>query len=130
MIDLTKFTYYVIYTVESDVIKPYQPPCRMRITERDYDTYYFNKQRKYVGELTYKQFEKLVDKVDLWMDSTKTMGSLTEFGHIPAHSFNSNDRDALLDAYVTPITNFDLPNDGQDELWEEIKQLMLKKWGY
>jgi hypothetical protein len=66
------------------------------------------KHRKYVGILNFSQFCDFLDRVGLYVEKIKTMGSIGApgfgFSVAPAVSFTSDDENAYQNAYVTPIT--------------------------
>jgi hypothetical protein len=61
------------------------------------------KHRKWVGELSKKQFERFLSDTGLYAEDVKTAGSLTEKGLLPAVSFVSDECEAILSAYATPL---------------------------
>ena len=63
------------------------------------------------------------------MEDVETMGSLTELGHLPAHSFTDggDSYEAIVNAYVTPL----VMTEGielNEALWKSLKQEMLIKF--
>ena len=115
---------------------------QLRNTEGDdqYDYDYLEgewkkgKHRKYYGTLTRKQFGHLVVDCDLVADSAETMGSMVGFGEIlPAISFNSEDSSAIINAYVTPIPEFESKRphtpEQEERDWKRIKQAVLNLYG-
>jgi hypothetical protein len=145
--DTLDLSFYVIYSfdcMKTESVKQFQPPfikrwdCTEGDDQFDYDylkgDWIGGKHRKYCAQLNKKQFEQFIDHCCLTMEDVNTMGSLTEFGLLPAHSFNLSDSDhsyecAMVNAYVTPL----IMNEGierTDELWESLKQEMLHKFGY
>jgi hypothetical protein len=93
------------------------------------------KHRKLVGELNQKDFDRLVDDCNLVADDIETMGYLTEFGHLPAISFNSNsdysycNHPSITNCYVTPIFERYQPSEEREErAWNVIKNAIVKKY--
>lgn len=152
--------FYVIYsfdvTSEMSVV-PFKPPCikQWRLTEDD-DNYEFDyladetgdekyrngKHRKYVAELNKKQFKRFIEECNMVMDDVETLGSLTEFGHLPAFSFNVSDAVQSdyyeliwCNAYVTPLPEHvikgkHLNNSQNERNWNRIKQALLNLYSY
>lgn len=88
--------------------------------------------RKWAAILTREQFEEFVEHCGLTADSTPTMGSLGApgfgFGWAPAISFDSDDPDALLNAYVTPIP--EVRKEHADERdWQRVRGAVLAVYG-
>jgi hypothetical protein len=82
--------------------------------------------------LNRRQFDEFVDALGLYAEDVQTMGSLGApgfgFGWSPAISFTSDDPDAILNAYVTPIPEcrkqrFD------DRDWERLRRVVLSIYG-
>jgi hypothetical protein len=123
-------------------IRSFIPPCRKAwdMTEGDnqYGYGYLEgrwtkgKHRKFCAFLTRKQFDKFVLKLCLRMENVQTMGSLGApglgFGVSPAFSFNGDDQDAILNAYVTPVPEFKPKHPERtcgERNWDRIKKAML-----
>ena len=140
--DTLELEFYVIYSfdiMKTESVNAFKPPfikrwdCTEDDDQFDYDylggDWENGKHRKYVAQLDKKRFEKFIDHCCLSMEDINTMGSLTELGLLPAHSFNCYDDDApaIINAYVTPLVmNDDIECD--DKLWEALKQEMLIKF--
>lgn len=125
--------YSVIYSFDcatSDYVHRWQPPKHQLrklwvLTERDDhdgDMKYcgLGKHRKYGALLTPDQFKEFVDHTYLRASTTPTMGSIGApgfgFGWAPAIMFESDDHEAYVNAYVTPIPAGDPPWDDDDQL--------------
>ena len=82
---------------------------------------------KWAGFLAKAEFDQFIDDTYLTAEDCETMGSLTEFGWMPAISFNADDNDSICNAYVTPhcpgIT-------GTEEQWERLKTAIVQKYSY
>jgi len=135
----------VIYSadVPSNVsIKPYTPPQRSLWTTTEgneqFEYGYLEgrwengKHRKWAALLTRKQFDAFVSKLGLVAEDVQTMGSLGApgfgFGWSPAISFNGDNENALLSAYVTPIP--EVEKESYDERdWRRIRQAVLQVYG-
>lgn len=90
------------------------------------------KHRKWAALLDREQFNEFVQTLGLYADSTETMGSLGApgfgFGWSPAISFTSDDQDAILNAYVTPL--LEVRKDGGDERdWQRVRRAVLSVYG-
>ena len=138
-------SFYVIYSFDIfgdilseldsvDVLKPPRPVLeKMDLTEGDDQYEYdweFGKHRKYAGHLTYEEFEALIDRVELRATEDQTMGSLTEFGWLPAISFDCAyqshlDCNCLGNAYVTPVCE---KLSLVDEDWEPLRRQVIDKF--
>lgn len=79
------------------------------------------KHRKLCAILTRAQFDRFLDDTGLFPEDVETMGSLGApgfgCGWAPAISFRSEDEDALQNAYVTPVPDFEPKR--QDEAWQK-----------
>jgi hypothetical protein len=135
----------VIYSVDvpSNVsLKPYTPPRRSLWTrtegEEQYEYGYLEgrwekgKHRKWTALLTRDQFDAFVEKLGLVAEDVQTMGSLGApgfgFGWAPAISFNGDDQDAILNAYVTPIP--EARKESYDERdWRRVREAVLNVYG-
>lgn len=88
--------------------------------------------RKWAALLTRAQFDEFVRRCGLTAEDVETMGSLGApgfgFGCAPAVSFNGDDPDAILNAYVTPI-----PETAKERLddrdWERVRGAVLSVYG-
>lgn len=136
--------FYIIYSISCqrvESIKQFQPPnvkswnCTEDDSCYDYDylggDYINGKHRKYVNTLTKAQFKRFVDRCQLVAQDVETMGSLTEFGLIPAISFDSEMDWAIINAYVTPIPENHKGEELQrsDKHWDWIKKAILDLHG-
>ncbi|MFO0926153.1 MAG: hypothetical protein U0736_03820 [Gemmataceae bacterium] len=135
----------VIYSVDvpSNVsLKAYTPTCPSLWTRTEGDEQYEygylevrwekGKHRKWTAVLTRDQFDAFVEKLGLVAEDVQTMGSLGApgfgFGWAPAISFNGDDQDAILNAYVTPVS--EIQKDGFDEQdWQRVREAVLKVYG-
>lgn len=84
--------------------------------------------RKWCAVLTREQFDEFVDRCGLVAEDAQTMGSLGApgfgVGWAPAISFNGDDPDAILNAYVTPIP--ETRKESLDERdWERVREAVL-----
>jgi len=136
----------VIYSVDvpSNVsIRDYAPPSVRRLwttTEGDnqYEYSYLagrwekGRHRKWTAILTRDQFDAFVSKLGLVAEDVQTMGSLGApgfgFGWAPAISFNGDDENAILNAYVTPLP--EVKKEGFDERdWQRVREAVLNVYG-
>jgi hypothetical protein len=136
----------VIYSVnvpQGVSVKPYTPPQRSLWTKTEGDEQYEygylegrwagrGKHRKWAALLSRKQFDAFVEKLGLVAEDVQTMGSLGApgfgFGWSPAISFNGDDEDAILNAYVTPIPEIEKESyDEQD--WQRVREAVLNVYG-
>lgn len=105
--------FYVIYSVDvpqGESLSPWTPrgkawkQTESGKTEYDLGTKWEKgRHRKYVAYLSRQQFELFLDQIGLHAENVETMGSITEFGHLPAISFTSVDEEAIVNAHVTPM---------------------------
>ena len=137
--------FYVIYTVDAPrdgwSIKSYHPPKvrQWQLTERadkfDPDDVNCNFEgydlhRKYVAEIDRETFDQLVSDQGLWPQECETMGSLTEFGLLPAISFDNEPcyrDDPILNAYVTPLPEVrgKIPTGMNERDWQRIRKAVI-----
>lgn len=143
--------FYIIYSFDilrSESVNAYKPPFikQWTLTEDDdlyeYDylgkEYENGKHRKYTAILNKKQFKQFIDDQCLYMDDVETMGSLTEYGHLPAFSFRNDDDEMCIvnqSAYVTPLPEHcikgkQLTTSQNDRNWNRIKQALLNVHGF
>ena len=143
--------FYVIYSFDilrELSVQSLKPPFikRWTLTEQDdqYDYDYLGKEyengkhRKYVAELSKKQFKQFIEEQSLYCDEVETMGSLTEFGLLPAISYRSDDDDHYIinqSAYVTPLPEHcikgkHLEKSQNEKNWKRIKQALLNVHGF
>lgn len=137
--------FYVIYSfdITSDMsIKSLRPPNvkAWELTETDdsYDYDYLGyeyengKHRKYCRLMSKEAFIRFIEDQCLYMQDIDTMGSITEYGHLPAFSFDGEPDEQWIinqNAYVTP-----LPDVGSDKAmtpknWNLLKQSLLNLFG-
>lgn len=137
--------FYVIYSLDmprSCYINRYAPSKKVRrkltLTEGDSEYEYgylegewkHGKHRKWVGLLSRKDFEQLIDDCPLYASSTETMGSLTEFGWMPAINFDS-EADVIENMYVTPVVEDSKGNEREgmtERDWERVRRAMLNTY--
>jgi len=90
------------------------------------------KHRKWIAQLDREQFDEFVKALDLHAESSHTLGSLGAPGFgvswAPAISFTSNDPDAILSAYVTPIPEVS-KHGGDERDWERVRRAVLAVYG-
>jgi len=140
--DTLELEFYVIYSfdcMKTESVNQYKPPfikrwnCTEGNDQFDYDylggDWENGKHRKYCAQLDKKRFEKFIDHCNLIMEDINTMGSLTELGLLPAHSFHDggDSYEVIINAYVTPL----VMTEGielNEVLWEALKQEMLNKF--
>lgn len=147
--------FYIIYSFDVTKemsVNPFKPPLIKRWTmtedddcyEYDYlgEKYEKGKHRKYTALLNKNQFKRFIEHCNMVMDDVETMGSITEYGHLPALSFNindavQNDYYELINAfaYVTPLPEHvikgkELTTSLNDRNWKRLKQIMLDLHGY
>lgn len=88
---------------------------------------------KWTALLTRDQFDDFVNALGLYAEPTETMGSLGApgfgFGWSPAISFTSDDQDAILSAYVTPIPQIERKNGGDERDWQRVRRAVLRVYG-
>lgn len=123
-------------------IRDYAPPQAPRLwqqTESGPSEYSYlkgrwtkGKHRKWAAMLDRERFDEFVGKLDLYAETTETMGSLGApgfgFGWSPAISFTSDDPNALLNAYVTPLPETSKAG-GDDRDWQRVRQAVLSVYG-
>jgi hypothetical protein len=124
-------------------IKAYTPPQVGRLwtrTEGDeqYEYGYLEgrwekgKHRKWAALLTRRQFDAFVSKLGLVAEHVQTMGSLGApgfgFGWAPAISFNGDDQDAILNAYVTPIPEVEKDSFTERD-WHRVRAAIINIYG-
>lgn len=131
----------VIYSVDVPKgvsIKDYTPPQVRKLWDKtegdeqyEYDYLEGNwtkgRHRKWVAILNREQFDAFIEKVGLYAEGTETMGSIGApgfgFGWSPAISFTSDDREAILNAYVTPLPETSKVGDERD--WDRVRSAVL-----
>jgi hypothetical protein len=142
-----KTRFYVIYsfdlTKENSVSrwKPKSKQWQMTEGDSEYEfdylgeSYENGKHRKYVADLSRKQFESFLDDICLYPEDCETGGSLTFQGWLPAISFNHewtcNADPINCSAYVTPYFTYkgeDLTELSESK-WNTVKQAILNKYG-
>lgn len=132
--------FYVIYSVDvpkGESIAPYTPKSRAwertESGETEYDCWTGGKHRKYVAELSRKQFDKFVSQTGLTADTCETMGSLTGCGWMPAISFRAEEYSAIVLAYVTPIPEvsqaFHMATEERAaKTWERVRKAVISQY--
>ena len=144
--DLKKCSFYVIYWADiarTKSIADFRPPFikRWELTEDDegweYDylaeesgdpTWKNGKHRKWTALLDWQHFRDFTEKTGLYMEETETLGSITEYGWLPAVMFSNPDVDQDVInqcAYVSPLPPKDHEGLGTQEEWEEVRETML-----
>jgi hypothetical protein len=132
--------FYVIYSVDC-LYENYLNNCRPRpelcekltLTEEGESEYrYLEGQweeavhEKWAGILSKADFEKFLYDTFLTAEDCETLGSLTEYGWMPAIPFNADDEESICNAYVTPL----IP--GQAEMseaqWERLRSAVIHKY--
>jgi hypothetical protein len=132
----------IIYSVDTpaDVdVFDYAPPQVEELwdeteDDRQYEYSYFEGRweeghhRKWFALLTRHQFDRFVECCGLIAEDVQTLGSLGApgfgFGWAPAISFRSDDPDAILSAYVTPLP--ETRKEALDERdWERVRSAVL-----
>lgn len=122
MIDLTKFHFSIIYSVDVPagvMLAHHRPPHFQKrewyVTESGESEYAYlegdwangSRHRKYCNILNFADFCEFIERCDLNAQRCQTMGSIGApgcgFGLAPAVSFDGQSNEALLNAYVTPI---------------------------
>jgi hypothetical protein len=88
--------------------------------------------RKWCSILDREQFDEFVDRCGLIAESTETMGSLGApgfgYGWAPAISFTSDDPDAILNAYITPIPETSKEHADERD-WKRVRGAVLAVYG-
>jgi hypothetical protein len=88
--------------------------------------------RKWCATLDREQFDDFVHSCGLNAESTETMGSIGApgfgFGWAPAISFSSDDPDAILNAYVTPMPEVHKDH-GDEHDWKRVRGAVLAVYG-
>jgi len=136
----------VIYSVDvpaHERIRNYAPPHVRKLwdlTEDDgqYEYSYLEGEwakghhRKWCAILTREQFDEFIDHCGLVAEDVETMGAIGSpafgFGWSPAISFRSDDPDAILCAYVTPLPKTSKKN-GDERDWRRIREAVLSLYG-
>jgi len=107
-----KLKYYFILTIDTytkdRTIKSVKPDIvkypKFWVTETEPEDDYVKKHRKYCGILNPAEAEEFLrDEFD---STQKTAGALTEHGHTPAVSFDSQNDSYNINAYVFPILDY------------------------
>jgi len=98
--------------------------------------------KKYAGEISKDDFDRLNEELHMFFEDVETMGSLTVFGWMPAFSFRdeaydlcSGVRYASARAYVTPFPGGDPPETEEESqklraLLGELRQQLKTEYGY
>lgn len=88
--------------------------------------------RKWCAILNREQFDEFIDHCGLIAEDVQTMGSLGApgfgFGWAPAISFNSDDPDAIQNAYFTPLPEA-MKNGCDERDWERVRSAVLSVYG-
>jgi len=88
--------------------------------------------RKWCALLNREQFNEFVDHCGLQAEDVETMGSLGApgfgFGWAPAISFNSDDPEAIQNAYVTPLPEVQKETCGERD-WDRVRNAVLAVYG-
>jgi hypothetical protein len=135
----------VIYSVDVPQVvsvRDFAPPQVSRLwtlTEDDgqYEYDYLEgrwekgKHRKWVAVLNRKQFDAFVSKLGLYAQSTQTLGSLGApgfgIGWSPAISFTTDDDNAIVSAYVSPVPETS-KSAGDERDWERVRRAVLSRY--
>jgi hypothetical protein len=131
----------VIYSVDvpgRNCISRFAPPqvrSRWQLTEGDesYEYGYLEgrwergKHRKWYAVLTKEQFSDFVQRCGLYAENVETLGSLGSpgLGWSPAISFTSDDDDAFVSAYVTPIPETTKTHRDERD-WKRLRRAVLR----
>jgi hypothetical protein len=124
-------------------VKALQPPNvkAWELTEMD-DSYEYDylgpeykkgKHRKYCRLMDKESFYRFVKDQCLYMQDIETMGSLTEYGHLPAFSFDAESDEHYIinqNAYVTPLPDIQFDKVMNEKNWKLLKQALLNLFGY
>jgi hypothetical protein len=88
--------------------------------------------RKWVALLDREQFDEFTRRLGLHAEDVETMGSLGApgfgYGWSPAISFTSEDPDAILSAYVTPLPEVE-KEQGSERDWRRVRKAVLAVYG-
>lgn len=144
---IAKMDFYVIYSVDANEygrIDRYRPPHFQKlewcITESGPSELFCttrpskSRHRKYTNVLTFKQLCELIDWCGLAPDRQKTMGSLTEYGWLPAVSFSLSDYDVCGHAHISPLPPqpddcqpllTGMPEDLDSYRWRDVEDAVL-----
>lgn len=119
--DLSQFHFSIIYSVDvpkgvtlTQYVPPHYRKREWTCTESGKSEYEYlegdwehGRHRKYCAILTFAEFCEFIDHVGLYVEKSQTLGSLGApglgYGLSPAVPFQSEDRNAIQSAYVTPI---------------------------
>jgi len=127
-------SYYIIVTVEFakgmsilDIV-PRNSLLRkkLQLTEQDEeaaDESY--KHRKYVGFVSGEELHKICDEQDVKSTSVRTLGSITEYGWMPAVSFGNDDDYIWTGIYATPLIDGMILNEDD---WEVLRDGVIKEF--
>ena len=133
-----------IYSVDvpHDVrIRPYAPPQVRKLWKQTEDDKQYEsgdlggrwkkkgRHRKWTALLTQQQFDDFVCRLNLYAEDVETLGSLGApgfgYGWSPAISFTTDDSDAILNAYVTPIPDQDKADKSN---WQRVRRDILSAY--
>lgn len=90
--------------------------------------------RKYIADLSREEFDAFVNRMGLHAEAIETMGTLGPMGWTPAISFDSDETNVILNAYVTPfpdkvpVSSF-WTDERQNRAWERIKRAVVSVYG-
>ena len=136
--------YYVIFQFNTyrkeESVQEYYPRDslrkKMQITEDQpefiSDEVRIWKHRKLCGVLNFRELENFLWDTGLFYEEVETLGSLTELGWLPAFAFSDEEVDSK--AYVSPLIRKSdvesLSETRKNDIWENLKEEMKKRWGY
>lgn len=89
------------------------------------------KHRKYFGELSREQFDKLINRTGVTADSIETGGILSPLGFLPAISFGASLNDCIISMYVCPIPSVAPPRSAEqsERNWQRVRKAILSVYG-
>lgn len=89
--------------------------------------------RKLCGLLSRDAFDDLCCRLGLQAEDVETMGSLGApgfgVGWSPAISFRAADTAAIVEAYVTPVPEFEATREPNPKAWDRVKKAVLAVYG-
>jgi hypothetical protein len=135
--------FYVIYSFDilADMsVKALQPinvkAWELTETDDSYDylgpEYENGKHRKYCRLMSKEAFVRFIEDQCLYMNDIDTLGSLTEYGHLPAFSFDSEPDERWIinqNAYVTPLPDIKSNKVMNEKNWKLLKKALLNLFG-
>jgi len=133
---------YSVDTTEGVSIRHYAPPKARRLwtrTEKGVSEYTYlegswakGRHGKWTSLLDRNQFDEFVNALGLYAEDVQTLGSLGApgfgFGWSPAISFTTENPDAILNAYVTPIPET-RKQQFDDRDWQRVREAVLSVYG-